>query len=102
MRIRYFIGVYLLLALADCAAPALGETEYFAVFMEGKKVGYTIQSRAAADGKVTTTEEVSITISRANVPITMNMSETNSETTDGNPLGFASVQALGIMAMKVV
>ena len=102
MRIRYFIGVYLLLALADCAAPALGETEYFAVFMEGKKVGYTIQSRAAADGKVTTTEEVSITISRANVPITMNMSETNIETTDGKPLGFESVQDLGIMTMKVV
>jgi len=70
--------------------------------MEGKKVGHAIQSRVAADGKVTTTEKASITISRLDVPVTVNMTETCIETTDGKPVGFESVQDLGLMTMKVV
>jgi len=78
------------------------ETEYFAVFMEGKKVGYAIQSRRQSDGKVTTTEEVSITMNRAGVPITINTAETSIETAEGKPLGFEATQKLGAMEMKVV
>jgi len=77
------------------------ETEYFAVFMEGKKVGHAIQSRVVEDEKVTTTEEVSITISRADVPITINMTETSIETPAGKPLGFRVSQDMSIMTMKV-
>jgi hypothetical protein len=77
------------------------EIEYFAVFMEGKKVGHAIQSRVVDDEKVTTSEEVSITISRSAVPITMNMTETSIETTDGKPLGFKAVQDMSIMTMNV-
>ena len=78
-----------------------GQTEYFAVFMEGKKVGHAIQSRVVADEKVTTTEEASITISRADVPITINMTETCIETTDGKPLGFEVAQDMSIITMNV-
>ncbi len=81
-------------------APAVEETEYFALFMEGKKVGHAIQVRKVADGKVTTSEEVSITISRMNIPLTMNMKETTVETTDGKPLSFESIQDIGVMVMK--
>jgi hypothetical protein len=77
------------------------EVEYFAVFMEGKKVGYAIQSRISADEKITTSEEVSITISRADVPITINMTETCFETTEGKPLGFEVAQDMSIMSMHV-
>jgi hypothetical protein len=77
------------------------QTEYFAVFMEGMKVGYAIQSRVVADEKVTTSEEVSITISRADVPITINMTEACFETTDGKPLGFEVSQDMSIMTMHV-
>ncbi|MBW8038477.1 MAG: transglutaminase domain-containing protein [Planctomycetes bacterium] len=80
---------------------ASDEKEYFALFMEGKKVGYAIQSRVVADGNVTTTEKVSMTISRANVPLTINMTETSIETTEGKPLGFKAVQDMSIMTMKV-
>ena len=80
---------------------ASDETEYFAVFMEGKKAGYAIQSRVVADGNVTTSEKVSITISRAAVPVTMDMTETCIETTGGRPLGFEVVQELAAMTMKV-
>jgi hypothetical protein len=77
------------------------ETEYFAVFMEGKKVGHAIQSRVVADGNVTTSEKVSITISRADIPVTIDTTETCIETTEGRPLGFEAVQGLSLMTMKV-
>jgi len=110
MKIGYIFCVCLmLLAVAwptstGSAGPksALAETEYLAVFMEGKKVGHAIQSRIVADGKVTTTEQATITVSRASVSITIEMTETSIETTAGEPLGFEAIQNLGIMAMKVV
>jgi hypothetical protein len=77
------------------------QTEYFAVFMEGKKVGYAIQTRVVADGNVITSEEVSITISRADIPVTVNMTETCIETTEGKPLGFEVAQDMSIMSMLV-
>ncbi len=86
--------------------PALKEAavevfQHFAVFIEGKKVGYAIQSRVVADGNVTTSEKVSITMSRDNIPVTIETTETSIETTDGRPLGFEVVQDLGVMMMKV-
>ncbi|MHC4620019.1 MAG: hypothetical protein ACYTEQ_19915, partial [Planctomycetota bacterium] len=100
MRIRYLLGICLMIA-AGRPASVSGEAEYLAVFMEGKKVGHAIQSRVVAGGKVTTTEEVSITLSRAGIPVTMNMTETSVETTDGEPVGFESIQNFGIVMMKV-
>ncbi len=80
---------------------ALGETEYFAVFMEGKKVGHAIQSRVVSENKVTTSEDVSITISRGGISMTVEMMETSIETTSGEPLGFETTQKLGAMVMKM-
>jgi hypothetical protein len=101
MKIRYIFVVCLVLAVVSLSKAGSEETEYFAVFMEGKKIGHAIQSRVAADGKVTTTEKVSMQMSRANTPVSMNTTETNIETTDGKPLGFEAVQDLGLMTMKV-
>ncbi len=77
------------------------ETEYFAVFMQGKKVGHAMNTRAVKDGKVTTTEDVSITISRLGIPVTVRMTQSSVETTEGKPLSFESAQLLGAMTMKV-
>ena len=71
------------------------DAEYFAVFMAGKKVGYSIQSRIVADDKVTTSQKVNITISRAGAVVTMDVTETSVETTDGKPLSFEVEQVLG-------
>ncbi len=103
---RHIFSVYLVLLLAGAGvtqaqASTSSETEYFAVFMEGRKVGFAIQSRVVAEGKVTTTQKVSITISRVDVPITIVSTETSIETTDAKPLGFEAVQELGAMTMKV-
>ena len=76
------------------------ETEYFAVFMEGKKAGYARNERAVSDGKVITTSEVNLTISRAGIPLTVNMTSETVETPDGKPISFKSVQDLGLMKME--
>jgi hypothetical protein len=92
----------LVLTAAGPAWPVERETEYFAVFMEGKKVGYAIHSREATAEKVTTTEKVNITMSRVGVPVTMTVTETSIETIEGKPLGFEVVQDFSMMIMKVV
>jgi len=76
------------------------ETEYFALFMEGKKVGYAIQNRAVAGNKVTTSVELKITLSRIGVSVSVQTKASTTETVDGKPLGFELEQALGMMVTK--
>jgi hypothetical protein len=95
------LTIICLLLTVCLPAFAAEENEYFAVFMQGKKVGHAIHTRRVAGGKVVTSEDVSITISRVGIPVTVKMTETSIETTDGKPLGFESVQLLGAMTMKV-
>ena len=109
MKIRCVLDVFLGFAVIVCliCPPSAGakadsdETEYFAVFMEGKKAGYAIQSRVVSDGKVTSSEEVSITVSRIGISMTVEMKETSIETAAGEPLGFEVEQKLGAMVMKI-
>jgi hypothetical protein len=100
MRRRALVGLWLVLAVSFPAF-AQEETDYFALFMEGKKVGHAIHTRAVQEGKVATTDEVSVTISRVGIPVTVAMTETSVETAAGTPLSFKSVQQLGAMTMKV-
>jgi hypothetical protein len=111
MRILYFVGIFsVLAAAAGCekkAEPALEEPvsieeEYFAVFMEGKKVGYAIHTRKATAEQVVTTDKVNMTMTRVGVPVTMTATEVSIETTDGKPLGFEAEQDYSMMTMKVV
>jgi len=95
-----FTSLCLLLVLG-ASVLAETETEYLAIFMEGKKVGHAVHTRAVEGEQVTTSEDVSITISRLGIPITVQMRETSVETTAGKPLRFESVQLLGAMTMKV-
>lgn len=109
MEIRRVLKIVLVFAVVVClihpasagAKADSDETEYFAIFMEGKKVGHTIQSRVVSDGKVTSSEEITITVSRMGVSMTVEIKRTSSETTAGEPLGFEVEQKLGAMVMKV-
>ncbi|MGB2865289.1 MAG: transglutaminase-like domain-containing protein [Sedimentisphaerales bacterium] len=109
MKIHTTLSVCSILAVIACLTSTSSagskavsdETEYFAVFMEGKKVGHAIQSRVASENKVTTSEDVSITISRGGISMTVEMKETSIETTSGEPLGFETTQKLGAMVMKM-
>jgi len=104
MRIRYLLCALLTLVAAGSlglASDNKAETDYFAVFLEGKKVGHSVQTRLAEQTTITTTAKTSITISRLNTPITMNILETCVETAGGKPLSFESVQELSAMMVKV-
>jgi hypothetical protein len=101
MKIRHIFAVCLVLAAAGVSNAKSEETEYFAVFMEGKKIGHAIRSHVAAEGKVTTTEKVSMQVKRANVPVSMNTTETNIETADGKPLDFQVVQDFGTRTVSI-
>jgi hypothetical protein len=68
--------------------------------MEGKKVGYAIQSRDIDGNKVTTSVELKITLSRMGVSVSVQTKANTYETVDGKPLGFELEQALGMMATK--
>jgi hypothetical protein len=94
MKVRYLFGIFLILAAAGPVS-ALEETEYFALFIGGKKIGHAVRSRVTAGEKVTTIQEVSMQVYRANAPVKLNTVETSIETTDGKPLGFKVVQDLG-------
>lgn len=101
MKIRCILGICLVLTVAGRARAASDQTQYFALFIEGKKVGYAIQNRVVAEEKVTTTEQVSLTISRLNMPVTMNTTETSIETIDGKPLAFEALQDFSMMMIKI-
>jgi hypothetical protein len=73
------------------------EIEYFAVFMNGKKIGYATQKRKVIEDKVISTEETSMTMSRIGVSLTVSLTSSMTETLDGKPLSYECVQDLGLI-----
>lgn len=110
MKILCFLFPFILLiiALTPISAISAGqdkaseEVGYFAMFMQDKKVGHAVHNRTISNGKVTTTEQVSMTLSRTGIPVTVNTTEKTFETIDGKPLGFETELLLGAMKMKTV
>ncbi len=100
MRTFLIICCAVLLLTNWCGAGE-GETEYYAVFMEGAKIGYSAHTRSVDGKMVTTTVETTMTMGRGAIPITVQMVETSIETTGGEPVGFKLVQDLGMMKMNV-
>ena len=90
------LGVLLALTPALVAT----EPEYAAVFFEGKKVGHVKSTRAVADGKVTTTTDMAMTINRGSAALPIKVSESSVETTEGKPLSFSATIDMAIMAMR--
>ena len=83
------------------AAAAEKKVEYMAVLVGGKKVGHVVHTREVTGGKVATTEDMTITINRMGVSMTVRQVESALETTAGKPLSFKAVQDLGIMSQTM-
>jgi len=77
------------------------ETEYYAILIGGGKAGYAVGTRNVADGIVTTSEDMNITIERGGVPMSIRTVETFIETTNGKPLGFETSQQFSGVATKI-
>jgi hypothetical protein len=101
MKIRCIFAICLVLAAAGVSRANSEETEYYAVFMEGKKIGHSVLNRVTAKGKVTTTKETSVQVNRADVSTKVSTTETSIETTDGKPLGFKVTQESGNMTASI-
>ena len=86
---------------ASCPAAAETRVQYFAVFVGGKKLGYLKHTRLAEAGKVTTTQEMVLTITRMNISMKLRQTEQTVESAAGRPLAFKSVQDFGIMAQTI-
>jgi len=89
------------LTASKAAGKSEVRTDYLAIFMAGKKVGYLCHTRAVAGGKVTTIEVSSISLSRTGTPLTMRTREMYVETIDGRPLSFSSLQDLALARQKI-
>jgi hypothetical protein len=77
------------------------EVEYFAVFIEGKKVGYAVQKRVVRENEVISSEEMKLTLNRTGIPMSVGTTWKSFETLDGEPLGFECVMDLGLMKVDI-
>lgn len=73
------------------------EIEYFALYMDKKKSGYAVQKRNVDANIVKTSIELSLTVSRVGISLTISTKSSATETTDGRPLGFEFEQNLGLL-----
>ncbi len=102
---RHFFVVFcalLLLAAATLRADNVQtETEYYAVLVDGQKMGHAIFTRQAAEGIVSTTEELNLVIARGEITMAVSSVETSIETTAGKAIGFENKFSFGGMVQQV-
>ncbi len=82
-------------APTGCADTPEEKTRYFAVRVNGVKVGHGTYVRGVRDGKVTNAQTMQMTLERLGVPMKLRVEETATETAKGKPLSFKSAQYLG-------
>lgn len=77
------------------------EVEYYAILVDGQKIGHVVLTRSIADGVVTTSEDMSMTLVRGGMSLPVQTVETAVETVDGRPLGFQVEQKISGMGQKI-
>lgn len=102
MRIKPVAGLLLLIYVLAFNTSASIEKEYFAIFIDGQKVGHAVHTREQTENQVRTTDEVNLTITRLNMPISITTIETSIETPSGKPLGFETVQNMSFMQTRII
>ena len=91
MKKERLINLVVLLAVClttMAAAQEAVETEYLAILLEGKKIGHAAHTRTIEGAKVTTSEQLTMTLGRGGQAVRIQSAETHIETLDGRPLGF--------------
>jgi hypothetical protein len=68
------------------------QIEYLAVLIDGGKVGHAVSQRIIKDSQVTTSEWMYLDIVRMGMEISITTYESYTETLDGKPLSFISIQ----------
>jgi hypothetical protein len=91
------------LACVGISAAAVDEKEieYYAILVDGGKIGHMIQTRDVEDSMVTTIQEMNMTISRGGMLLAVSSVDKNIETVDGKPVAFEFVQNVSGMNQKI-
>jgi hypothetical protein len=85
---RIFPLALLLWAAGAYSSAPIHEKYWFAVLMDGAKVGYAVNQTEQKGEVITTTQRLHIATERLGTPIEMITSGVTTETIDGRPLGF--------------
>ncbi|HOI56836.1 MAG TPA: transglutaminase-like domain-containing protein [Phycisphaerae bacterium] len=93
----WVVAAALWLAMPAVAARGADEvlTEYLAVMIDSEKVGYMVNERRAAEGKVTTTSAMEMSLNRGGFPMTVKQRSVCVETAAGKPLSFETSTDMG-------
>lgn len=75
--------------------------EYYALYLNGSRCGYTVQTRQVDGDKVINTENMLFELERMGTSIKLEITETTIEAVDGRPMGFSSSQKVATMDMSV-
>lgn len=100
MKAKIFAIGLIILQFAVLAMGQTDDVEYYAVFVDGTKVGHGIHSRVVTGERVTTTETVDMTLNRMGKTVLMKTKEICVETIRGEPISFTSEQDMGMVMMK--
>lgn len=86
-----------LFAVLAMAAPAAGQDydRWYTVSMAGQRAGWMHAAQATRDGKITTTGEMTLSIRRDTIEISIAISSSFVETEDGKPLSMRLERRLG-------
>ena len=76
-----FLGVIL------CTVALASDKDYYAMFMNGHKSGYMIESRQEEDNLITTTNEMLMVMTRFGTTLSVTTTMTSKEKTDGTAIG---------------
>lgn len=96
----FFSTICLFLAITAATIAKASEVEYYAILMEGSKIGHVQHTRVVEGDTVTTSEDMTMSITRGPVSITITTVETSIETTRGKPIGFEVIQNISGMSSK--
>jgi hypothetical protein len=100
MKAKIFGIGLIVLQLTVLAWARTDDVEYYAVFVDGTKVGHAMHSRVVAGERVTTTDTVNMTLNRMGKTVLMKTKETCVETVKGEPISFDTEQDMGMVTMK--
>jgi hypothetical protein len=77
------------------------QTNYFALYFNGSRCGYDIQTRKVDGERVISTDHMVLELERMGTPVKIDVEERAIETIDGRPLSFKSTQKISTMTMSV-
>lgn len=97
--ISVFCTVFFLNSI--CCASSDDHAEYLAVLINGKKVGHAVDKRIVDNSQVATSQEMSLTITRMGMQMSIKSIETYIETLDGKPIAFESSQDVSGMGSSI-